>query len=84
MATSTCCFSRPTRSRDSTARACSRTSTTLAALIPNLAKTEAPDKDKAAGVELKGVGAPFFRYTYALIYNSDQVKNPPRTWKELL
>jgi len=55
----------------------------LATLIPNLAKTEAPDKDKAAGVELKGVGAPFFRYTYALIYNSDQVKNPPRTWKEL-
>jgi putative spermidine/putrescine transport system substrate-binding protein len=54
-----------------------------ASLIPNLAKTESPDKDKAAGVDLKGTGAPFFRYTYALIYNSDQVKNPPRTWKEL-
>lgn len=57
--------------------------TAHAALIPNLAKTEAPDKDKAAGVDLKGTGATFFRYTYALIYNSDQVKNPPRTWKEL-
>ena len=54
-----------------------------AALIPNLAKTEAPDKDRAAGVELKGVGTPFFRYTYALIYNGDQVTNPPKTWKEL-
>lgn len=54
-----------------------------ASLIPNLTKTEAPDKDKAAGVDLKGVGAPFFRYTYALIYNSDQVANPPRTWKAL-
>ncbi len=57
--------------------------TPLASVIPNLAKTESPDKDKAAGVDLKRTGAPFFRYTYALIYNSDQVKNPPRTWKEL-
>ncbi len=56
---------------------------TLSSLIPNLAKTESPDKDKAAGVDLKGTGATFFRYTYALMYNSDQVKNPPRTWKEL-
>jgi ABC-type uncharacterized transport system YnjBCD substrate-binding protein len=54
-----------------------------AALIPNLAKTEAPDKDKAAGVDLKGMGAPFFRYSYALIYNGDQVTNPPKTWKEV-
>jgi putative spermidine/putrescine transport system substrate-binding protein len=54
-----------------------------AALIPNLAKTEAPDNATAAGVDIKGVGAPFFRYTYALIYNSDQVANPPRTWKDL-
>ncbi len=54
-----------------------------AGLIPNLAKTEVPDKDTAAGVDLNGVGAPFFRYSYALIYNSDQIANPPRTWKEL-
>ena len=82
-ATSTCCSSRPTRSPAFTAKACSKISRRYASLIPNLTKTEAPDKDKAAGVDLKGTGAPFFRYTYALIYNSDQVKNPPRTWKEL-
>ena len=55
----------------------------FSAQIPNLAKTEGPDNQTAAGMDLKGSGAPFFRYTYALIYNSDVVKNPPRTWKEL-
>lgn len=55
----------------------------FSAAIPNLAKTEGPDNQTAAGVDLKGTGATFFRYTYALIYNSDVVKNPPRTWKEL-
>jgi putative spermidine/putrescine transport system substrate-binding protein len=56
---------------------------TYANLIPNLAKTGSPDKDQAAGTDLEGVGAPFFRYSYSLIYNSDPVKNPPKTWKEL-
>jgi putative spermidine/putrescine transport system substrate-binding protein len=54
-----------------------------AALMPNLAKGAPPDNTKAAGVELDGTGAPFFRYVYALIYNSDRVANPPHTWKEL-
>jgi ABC-type uncharacterized transport system YnjBCD substrate-binding protein len=53
------------------------------AAIPNLAKTEAPDNAQAAGVDIKGVGAPFFRYSYALLYNGDEVANPPKTWKEL-
>jgi ABC-type uncharacterized transport system YnjBCD substrate-binding protein len=53
------------------------------ALIPNLAKAEPPDRDRAAGTPLDGTGAPFFRYSYALIYNSDRVATPPRTWKEL-
>lgn len=57
--------------------------TQYASLIPNLARTEGPDNKTAAGVDLKGTGAPFFRYTYALIYNSEFVKNPPKTWKEL-
>ena len=51
--------------------------------IPNLANTEAPENEKAAGTPLDGTGAPFFRYTYTLIYNGDQVKDPPKTWKEL-
>ena len=51
--------------------------------IPNLANTEAPENERAAGVSLDGTGAPFFRYTYTLIYNGDQVANPPNTWKEL-
>jgi putative spermidine/putrescine transport system substrate-binding protein len=52
-------------------------------LIPNLAKTEPPDNDNAAGTPLEGTGAAFFRYSYALIYNADRVANPPHTWKEL-
>jgi putative spermidine/putrescine transport system substrate-binding protein len=51
--------------------------------IANLTKTVAPDNERAAGVDLDGVGAPFFRYTYTLIYNSDQVKNPPTSWVDL-
>ncbi|MBL8669874.1 MAG: extracellular solute-binding protein [Alphaproteobacteria bacterium] len=54
-----------------------------AALIPNLAKAEPPDSTEAAGTPLNGTGAPFFRYTYVLIYNGDQVKSPPKSWKEL-
>lgn len=54
-----------------------------APLIPNMAKTEPPDNKVAAGTELNGTGIPFFRYSYVLIYNSDQVKNPPQSWKEL-
>jgi ABC-type uncharacterized transport system YnjBCD substrate-binding protein len=51
--------------------------------IPNLAKTAAPDNERTAGVPLDGVGAPFFRYTYTLIYNGDQVSNPPKGWTDL-
>jgi putative spermidine/putrescine transport system substrate-binding protein len=53
------------------------------ALIPNMAKTEPPDNRIAAGTELNGTGVPFFRYAYVLIYNADQVKTPPQSWKEL-
>jgi len=53
------------------------------ALMPNMAKTEPPDNRVAAGTELNGTGVPFFRYAYVLIYNADQVKNPPQSWKEL-
>lgn len=56
---------------------------THAAQMPNLAKTEPPDSDIAAGTALEGTGAAFFRYSYALIYNADRVANPPHTWKEL-
>jgi ABC-type uncharacterized transport system YnjBCD substrate-binding protein len=56
---------------------------TRAALIPNMAKTEAPDNESAGGIPLNGVGTPFFRYSYTLIYNGDEVPNPPKTWKEL-
>jgi ABC-type uncharacterized transport system YnjBCD substrate-binding protein len=52
-------------------------------LIPNLAKTQPPDNTVAAGAPLDGTGAEFFRYVYTLIYNSDTVKNPPHTYKEL-
>lgn len=54
-----------------------------ASLIPNSAKTEEPDNKIAAGTELNGTGIPFFRYSYVLVYNSEQVKTPPQSWKDL-
>jgi ABC-type uncharacterized transport system YnjBCD substrate-binding protein len=54
-----------------------------ARLIPNMAKTEEPDSKVASGTELNGTGVPFFRYSYVLIYNGEQVKTPPQSWKEL-
>lgn len=54
-----------------------------AAAIPNMVKTEKPDNEVASGIPLKGTGTPFFRYAYTLIYNGDEVRNPPKSWKEL-
>jgi putative spermidine/putrescine transport system substrate-binding protein len=54
-----------------------------ASVMPNMSKTEPPDNAEASGVALDGTGAPLFRYRYALIYNSDSIKSPPKSWKEL-
>ena len=50
--------------------------------VPNLAKEDPADLKSAAGVDLKGAGAAFWKSSYALIYNSAKVSNPPKSWKE--
>jgi len=51
--------------------------------MPNLARTEGPDNEMAAGVPLNGVAATFHRFGYAITYNAKAVPNPPRSFKEL-
>ena len=53
-------------------------------LIPNLANAEPPESETIFGFPIEGRGAPFFRALYALGYNSDVVKNPPTSFKDLL
>jgi len=52
------------------------------AKIPNLAKVEAQYLKSDEGVDLKGKGALYWRTSYALIYNSQYIKNPPKSWHE--
>jgi len=55
----------------------------LAALIPNMAKTQAPDNQTAAGVSVDGRGAVFLRYQYAGAYKASDVHPPPAGFIEL-
>lgn len=50
--------------------------------IPNLAKCREDYLQTAQGVDIGGKGALYWRSQYALIYNSEYVKDPPKTWKE--
>lgn len=52
------------------------------AKIPNLAKIEPQYLKSDEGVDLQGKGALYWRTSYALIYNSQYIKNPPKSWKE--
>ena len=50
--------------------------------VPNLAKVDPSNLKADEGVDLQGKAAPYWRDSYALIYNSQYVKNPPKSWKE--
>ena len=52
------------------------------ATVPNLARIDPRYLKSDEGVDLQGKGALFWRTSYALIYNSQFVKNPPKSWKE--
>lgn len=50
--------------------------------VPNSAKI-LPDFLKSdEGVDLQGKGLLYWRTSYALIHNSQYIKNPPKSWKE--
>lgn len=50
--------------------------------IPNISKNPQDALKTAQGVDINGQAALFWRSQYALIYNSDKIKNPPKSWKE--
>jgi putative spermidine/putrescine transport system substrate-binding protein len=50
--------------------------------VPNLAKIDPQYLKADEGVNLQGKGALYWRTSYALIYNSQYIKNPPKSWKE--
>ncbi len=50
--------------------------------IPNLSKCREDYLKTAQGVDTQGTGALYWRSQYTLIYNTEFVKNPPKTWKE--
>jgi len=50
--------------------------------LPNLAKIDPQYLKADEGVNLQGKGALYWRTSYALIYNSQNIKTPPKSWKE--
>jgi len=50
--------------------------------IPNSAKIDPQYLKTDEGVELQSKAVLYWRTSYALIYNSQYVKNPPKSWKE--
>ena len=51
-------------------------------VIPNMEKNPKSYLEKVLGVNIDGKGALYWRSQYALIYNSDYIKEPPTSWKE--
>ncbi len=51
-------------------------------VIPNLAKCPEDYLKIAQGVDIGGKGALYWRSQYALIYNTEYIKDPPTSWKE--
>ncbi|HLE43110.1 MAG TPA: extracellular solute-binding protein [Methylomirabilota bacterium] len=56
--------------------------TLTAANVPNLARIDPKFLKSDEGVDLQGKGALYWRTSYALIYNTQFIKNPPKSWKE--
>jgi putative spermidine/putrescine transport system substrate-binding protein len=56
--------------------------TLTTANVPNAAKVPPDFLKSTEGVELNGKGVLYWRTSYALIHNSQYVKNPPKSWKE--
>jgi putative spermidine/putrescine transport system substrate-binding protein len=50
--------------------------------VPNSAKIDPRYLRTDEGVELQGKGVLYWRTSYALIHNSQYIKNPPKSWKE--
>lgn len=51
-------------------------------VIPNVEKCPESYLKTVLGVDIAGKGALYWRSQYALIYNSEYIKDPPTSWKE--
>ena len=56
--------------------------TLTSANVPNLSRIDPRFLKSDEGVDLQGKGALYWRTSYALIYNTQFVKTPPKSWKE--
>ena len=50
--------------------------------IPNIEKCPKAYLETVLGTSIEGKGALYWRSQYALIYNSEYIKDPPTSWKE--
>jgi putative spermidine/putrescine transport system substrate-binding protein len=50
--------------------------------VPNMAKIDPVLMESKDGVPVNNKGAAYWYTTYALIYNSEYIKDPPKSWKE--
>jgi putative spermidine/putrescine transport system substrate-binding protein len=50
--------------------------------VPNSAKIDPRYLKSDEGIELQSKAVLYWRTSYALIYNSQNIKNPPKSWKE--
>ena len=51
-------------------------------VIPNIEKCPKAYLETVLGTNIEGKGALYWRSQYALIYNSEYIKDPPTSWKE--
>jgi len=51
-------------------------------VIPNIKKCPEAYLETVLGTSIEGRGALYWRSQYALIYNSEYIKEPPTSWKE--
>lgn len=50
--------------------------------IPNMAKVDPVLQESSAGVPINNKAVAYWYSTYALVYNSEFIKEPPKSWKE--
>ncbi|WP_410513318.1 extracellular solute-binding protein [Paenibacillus sp. BR2-3] len=50
--------------------------------IPNISLVAAGELKEALGVATNGTAVPFWHDQFGILYNSDKIKNPPKSWEE--
>ncbi|QWU16147.1 putative spermidine/putrescine transport system substrate-binding protein [Paenibacillus sophorae] len=50
--------------------------------IPNISLVEPSELKDALGIATNGKAVPFWHDQFGILYNSDKIKNPPKSWDE--